>query len=71
MLSCKLLSTVAAGIKHLYFIECDGIIEGEPRQNSELGRAAASSCQIAKFILNNKVKASNSFLLVLNIIYQG
>jgi hypothetical protein len=51
MLIFKLLSTVAAGIKHFYFIECDGTIQDEPRQN----------CYI-----QNKFTASNS-LLVLKI----
>ncbi len=30
----------------MYFIECDGIIEGDPRQNSVLGRAEL--CYIKK-----------------------
>jgi hypothetical protein len=58
MLSCKLLSTVAGGINHLFFTLLDVvIIQGEPRQNSVIERAAACNFQIAEFMLHTKISS--------------
>ncbi len=50
MLSCKVLSTVASVIKHLYFTMWE-ITIGEPCQNSVVWRDTECHCQEAEFLL--------------------
>jgi hypothetical protein len=73
MLSCKLLSTKAAVIKHLYFLM--EITYGEPGQNFVVWRAAKSHCLVAEFLLSIfcliKFKASNTYKIALNIMYHN
>ncbi len=65
MLNCKLLTTQAAGIKHLYF-SCSvmEITNGQPWQNSIhnslFWRGAERHCQVAEILLHKYKRSIKS-----------
>ncbi len=81
MLNCKLLSTQAAGIKHLYFKWCDRNHQWPAMaklcsQNSVFLRGAECHFRVAEFLLHNykrmikrKFRSSNTLLSSAEYMY--
>jgi hypothetical protein len=64
LLSCREFSTLAAGIKHLYFILLDVIenTNGEPLQNSALSRSAECNHHVAEVLRLKKQVQSFKYI---------